>query len=236
MSLLDALIRLFTENGYAALFAVLIVCGLGVPIPEDISLVAGGIIAGLGYADLRIMIAVGLAGVLVGDSVMFLVGHHLGPRARQVRWIARVLTPRRYARVQEKFDRYGNRLLFIARFLPGLRAAVFLTAGMTHRVSYGRFLVLDGLAALISVPVWIWLGYFGAERRDWLLGAIHRGQGLLIALAGVVVAVIVWLLWRGARRRLSRLHEHRQRRAQRSGRNRAPAQGHAAAKDSSGPQ
>lgn len=217
MSLLDALIRLFIENGYAALFVVLIICGMGVPIPEDVSLVAGGIIAGLGHADLRLMIVIGLAGVMVGDSVMFLLGHHFGPRVRKLPWIARVLTPRRYARVQEKFDRYGNRMLFFARFLPGLRAAVFLTAGMTHRVSYWRFVALDGLAALISVPCWIWLGYFGAERRDWLLGAIRQGHGIVIALVVLAVAVVGWLLWRGARRRVLRLHEHRQRRARRDG-------------------
>ncbi len=216
MSLLDPLIRLFIENGYVALFAILIVCGLGVPIPEDISLVAGGIIAGLGYADLRLMILVGLAGVLVGDSVVFLIGHHFGLRARRLKWVSRVLTPRRYARVQAKFDRYGNRMLFIARFLPGLRTAVFLTAGMTHRVSYWRFLALDGLAALISVPWWVWVGYFGAERREWLLAAVHRSQGVLIAAAVLVLALVLWLLWRGAQRRVLRLRAHRERRAQRS--------------------
>ena len=121
MALLDALTDLFINNGYIALFTVLVVCGLGVPIPEDISLVAGGIIAGLGHAELRTMIVVGLAGVLVGDSIMFLVGYRPGPHARRLRWVARVLTPRRYARVQAKFDRYGNRMLFFARFLPGLR-------------------------------------------------------------------------------------------------------------------
>jgi membrane protein DedA with SNARE-associated domain len=137
MALLDSLIRLFIENGYVALFAVLVACGLGVPVPEDVSLVAGGIIAGLGHADLGVMMLVGLAGVLVGDSVVFLVGHHFGQRARKLRWVARVLTPRRYARVQAKFDRYGNRMLFFARFLPGLRTAVFLSAGISHRVSFG---------------------------------------------------------------------------------------------------
>ena len=213
MALLDALTDLFINNGYIALFTVLVVCGLGVPIPEDISLVAGGIIAGLGHAELRTMIVVGLAGVLVGDSIMFLVGYRLGPHARRLRWVARVLTPRRYARVQAKFDRYGNRMLFFARFLPGLRAAIFLSAGISHRVPSWRFLLLDGVAALVSVPLWVWVGYFGAERRDWLLQAIREGQGIVIAFAVLVVAGVAWALWRGARRRMLRLHAHRERRA-----------------------
>jgi len=214
---LDALIHLFIENGYAALFAVLIACGLGIPIPEDLSLVAGGIIAGLGHADLRLMILVGLTGVLVGDAIVFLVGHHLGLRARRLRWVARVLTPRRYARVQARFDRHGNRMLFFARFLPGLRTAVFLSAGMTHRVSFWRFLAFDGLAALISVPCWVWIGWFGAERRDWLLDAVHHGHGVVVAIAVVVIALVAWALWRGARKRVLRLRAHRVRRALRAG-------------------
>ena len=93
----------------------------------------------------------------------FVLAVIFGVRAMRVRWIAHLLTPRRYALVQAKFDRYGNRLMFVARFLPGLRSAVFLTAGMTHRVSFLRFIALDGLAAAISVPIWVWLGYVGAD-------------------------------------------------------------------------
>ena len=217
MAFLDQLIRLFAENGYLAVFLVLLVSGFGIPIPEDISLVAGGIIAGLGYADVRVMCAVGLAGVLVGDSVMFLIGHHLGVRAMRLRWVAHLLTPRRYARVQEKFERFGNRLMFVARFLPGLRTAVFLTAGMTHRVSFLRFLVLDGLAALISVPAWVYLGYYGAENRAWLLAWVERGHGLITIAVIATIALVAWLLWWRAMRRQQRLRRHRERRA---GRNR----------------
>ena len=72
---------LFHLAGIGLLLAVpSILAGFGVPVPEDVTLIAGGIIAGLGYADVRIMCAVGLAGVLVGDSSMFLIGRHLGTR------------------------------------------------------------------------------------------------------------------------------------------------------------
>lgn len=215
MDFLDQLIYLFTTHGYVAVFAVLMICGCGVPIPEDISLVAGGVIAGLGYADVRVMCAVGLAGVLLGDAMMFLVGRHFGARALRWRWVAHVLTPRRYAQVQAKFVRYGNRLMFVARFLPGMRTAVFLSAGMSRRVSFLRFLLLDGLAALLSVPFWVWLGYYGAENRDWLLAWIKRGQSVIAVLGIVFVLVVAWTWWRHARQRRMRLRTHRARRAAR---------------------
>ncbi len=216
MSFLDLLIQLFTEHGYVAVFVALLLSGFGVPIPEDISLVAGGVIAGLGHADVRIMCLVGLAGVLVGDAFVFLVGRTFGVRALKVRWVAHVLTPRRHAQVKAKFSRYGSRLMFIARFLPGLRTAVFLTAGMSQRVSFLRFIAFDGLAALLSVPFWVWLGWFGAGHSDWIMEQVHRGQGVLIALlAALVVLVAVWA-WRRGRLRLQRLHAHRERRADRT--------------------
>ena len=132
-----------------------------------------------------------------------------------------MLTPPRYARVQLQFERYGNRLMFVARFLPGLRSAVFLTAGMTRRVSFARFLLLDGFAALISVPVWIALGYYGAENRDWLLAWVKRGQGGLAIAVVVLVAALAWWFWRRACERRERLRAHRQRRDARAAQNRA---------------
>ena len=67
-SLLEAF---FTQYGYAAVFLVLVACGFGVPVPEDVTLVTGGVIAGLGHANVHTMFAVGMAGVLVGDGLMF---------------------------------------------------------------------------------------------------------------------------------------------------------------------
>lgn len=209
MDFLDELITFFTLHGYIAVFAVLMICSLGIPIPEDISLVAGGVIAGLGYADVRVMCVVGLAGVLLGDALMFLVGRYFGARALRLRWVAALLTPRRYAQVQAKFDRYGNRLMFFARFLPGMRTAVFLSAGMTKRVTFLRFLLFDGFAALLSVPFWIWLGYYGAENREWLLAWIKRGQSSVAVLASIIVIGTCWLIWRRGHQRRARLLEHR---------------------------
>lgn len=202
MDLLERLVTYFAENGYVAVFMALIVCGMGAPIPEDVTLVAGGVIAGLGYANVHTMFAVTMFGVLVGDAGMFLLGHHYGVRLLKWKPVAWILTPERYAAVQRKFERYGNRMLFTARFLPGMRTAVFVSAGLTHRVSFMRFLLLDGLAALISVPFWVYLGYFGANNHDWLLMWMHRGQAGLWIAAGLLVAGLgIWLWRRGRRRR-----------------------------------
>ncbi|MBN8712637.1 MAG: DedA family protein [Xanthomonadales bacterium] len=200
MDLLDTLVDLFTQNGYTAVFIALMICGAGLPLPEDITLVAGGVIAGLGYANVHVMCAMTLFGVLLGDSAIFLLGHYYGARMLTWRPIARVLTPARYLAVQEKFHRYGNRVLFAARFLPGMRTTIYVTAGTTHRISFPRFLLIDTMAALISVPVWVYLGYFGASNHAWLVMWIRRGQGSLWAAAGLLAALLILLWWRRSHR------------------------------------
>lgn len=211
--MLDFLVSLFTQNGYVAVFIVLMVCGFGLPIPEDITLVAGGVIAGLGYANVHLMAAIGIVGILAGDVLMFVLGRHYGERALRLRWVAYLLTPRRYAMVQAKFSRFGNRLMFVARFLPGLRSPIYLTAGMTRRVSFMQFFLLDAFAALISAPVWVYLGYYGAQNHEWLLKWLDRGKVIVLVVAAIILAVVVRYFWRrSARRRtLLRLRQSRRR-------------------------
>ena len=211
--MLDFLVSLFTQNGYVAVFIVLMVCGFGLPIPEDITLVAGGVIAGLGYANVHLMVAIGIVGILAGDVLMFVLGRHYGERALRLRWVAYLLTPRRYAMVQAKFSRFGNRLMFVARFLPGLRSPIYLTAGMTRRVSFMQFFLLDAFAALISAPIWVYLGYYGAQNHEWLLKWLDRGKVIVLVVAAIILAVVVRYFWRRSARRqtLLRLRQSRRR-------------------------
>ena len=215
-----ALLETFFVNfGYTAVFLVLVLCGFGVPIPEDITLVAGGVISGLGYANVHVMFAVGMAGVLVGDGLMFMLGRWYGERILRFKPVSRLMPPKRYAQVQQKFDQYGNRVLFVARFLPGLRSPIFLTAGMSGKVSFWQWLLMDGFAALISVPIWIYLGNYGAENKDWLMQQVHRFQHGLFVVLGIGLAFIIYWWWKKRQvllaRKLALLEKRRQRRLMR---------------------
>jgi membrane protein DedA with SNARE-associated domain len=189
MDILQNLVGFFTDYGYAAVFGVLLVCGFGVPIPEDITLVAGGIISGLGYTNVHIMLVVSMVGVLVGDGTMFMLGRLFGPKILKFRPVAKLMSNGRYEAVQRQFEKHGNRVLFAARFMPGLRSPIFMTAGITRRVSIWRFLAMDGFAALISVPIWVYLGYYGADNREWLMKQVTRGQHGILILLGILALV-----------------------------------------------
>ncbi|MBE2894147.1 DedA family protein [Spirabiliibacterium falconis] len=193
-------IDFFTNYGYFAVFAVLMLCGLGVPIPEDITLVSGGIISGLGYANPHWMVAVGMLGVLLGDLLMYMLGRFYGVKILRFRLIKRFITFKRLQMVKSKFDRYGNRLLFIARFLPGLRTPVYIISGVTRRVGFIRFILIDFCAAIISVPVWVYLGHHGAENLDWIKAQMRHGQMGIYAILGLILLFVLFTYVKRKRR------------------------------------
>ncbi len=198
--MIDSLIVFFSDYGYFAVFGTLLLCGLGLPIPEDVTLVAGGVMAGLACPEAKdiwssaarcqqvhMMPALSMAGVLTGDLTMMTLGRLLGERVVENRWIGRFLSESRLETIRNKVSRYGPWIVFAARFMPGLRSPIFVVTGMTRRIGYLRFVLVDGAAALISVPVWVSLGYLGAQHRTLLASWIKEGEAASFILLGVVV-------------------------------------------------
>ncbi len=179
---------------YVIMFAILLACGFGFPMPEDIVLVTGGILSSQGITDFWMTNAVCMAGVLLGDGVIFTMGKQFGPRIKQFRFVSRVLTPEREKKISQWFARFGEQVVFIARFAPGLRMPVFMSAGI-FQVSYWKFFVLDGLAALISVPAWIWLGNFFGSQLDVLEEKVRQFQYGLYGVLGFAIIAIFLAVW-----------------------------------------
>jgi membrane protein DedA with SNARE-associated domain len=193
MDILEILIGFFSSYGYAAVFGVLVICGFGIPIPEDITLVSGGVISGLGYTDPHIMFAVGMAGVMFGDSFVFLAGSYYGEQILQIPFVAKIVTKERYSLVQKNFAKYGKWVVFVARFMPGLRMPIYISAGISQRISFLRFFIIDFFAALVSVPIWVYLCYFGASERDWLVEKIGQGQTGIFIFLGIAILIGIFI-------------------------------------------
>jgi membrane protein DedA with SNARE-associated domain len=197
VEILNYLIDFFSIYGYVAVFLVLIACGLGIPVPEDITLIAGGVICALTnttshHLNPFVMSLVALVGVLIGDGTMFFMGRRLGPKVTRVPVLSRIITNKVYSEIQAKVLKYGDKILFVARFLPGLRAPIFVMAGVSHRISYLKFLVLDGMAALISVPTLVYLGYFFANDLDDIVNYVKHSEAAIVGVVLVGVAIIIY--------------------------------------------
>lgn len=177
---------------YVGLFAILFVAGLGVPLPEDIPLLAAGWLVHKGHANLQAMIAVGMVGVLVGDFLLFSMGRRYGVHITEHRFMKRIVKPALLHRAEEYFAKYGSFIIFLARFMPGLRSVLFVTAGI-FRVRPVKFVLIDGTAALASVPLLIWLGERFGEKIESLAGDVRNAQ--LIAVGCLVGAIAAWCAW-----------------------------------------
>lgn len=186
-------------GAYGLVFGVLVACGLGLPLPEDVSLIAGGYLAHRGQADFRIMLFVGFAGILLGDSIVFALGRRgRGAVEKLPRLLRRLLTPDRLAKVEAQFAKRGPIMVVIARFLPGIRAATYFVAG-SAQMSYFRFIVYDGLAALVSAPLFVFLGYHFGDRIGDVIAWAEKFHTWLIG--AMVVAVVGWLVYKLVQRR-----------------------------------
>lgn len=190
---------------YAGLFVVLFAAGLGLPLPEDIPLLAAGWLAkeNPDEVSLGLMIFTGLFGVLVGDCLMFHMGRRYGPQIVEHRWFRRLLKPWLLLKARERFERHGAKIIFAARFMPGLRPVMFATAGM-FRVRYWKFLVFDGTAAMISVPLWVWAGYYFPQHLKRIIPGAQMATYTIVGVIGTVfVAFVVWEYIHNYRKRSS---------------------------------
>lgn len=194
LSLEGILDQLAAHNTYVGVFALLLAGGLGVPIPEELPVLAAGVLSREGLAQWWLALPVCVLGVLSGDLILYWAGRHWGERVvswRPVRW---VLSPERERRLKAAYRRHAVKTIVIARHVIGLRAAAFLTAGIAH-VPFWKFLATDAAAALVGVPLSFGLAYFFTDQIEAIVTDVHRVErwallGALI-LGIVVVAVMV---------------------------------------------
>ena len=193
-----AITELLARYSYLAVLGLLSAAGVGAPVSEDLVLIAGGAVIAHSGGSLPLMIAAGWVGTVVGDSLLFRIGRHLGPKAARQKHLSKLLTPARVERVHEYYRRFGMATVATIRFIPGLRATTILISGSSG-LPFGKFVLADGLAAMVTAPLLVWLGFrFGsAVLRD-------VSQAGRVALVVVVAALIAALTIRLVRQRRAR--------------------------------
>jgi membrane-associated protein len=189
--LLDRLLAIQGPLRYALVAAVVVVedaLFVGFVVPGETAAVLGGVAASLGHASLPGMMVTVVAAAVVGDSVGYEVGRHLGPRLVA----GRMLRSRRERldRAREFLARRGGAAVFLGRFVAFFRAVMPALAG-TAEMRYPRFLVFNAASGIVwgaGVVLWGYLAgnsYAAVDRTD--------GRGVALAVAGLlIVALMVW--------------------------------------------
>lgn len=171
---------------YVGLFLVLLLCGLGLPVPEDLALLTGGFLVHRGITRYPTTLAISFIGVVAGDNSLFFIGRRFGTGILKYLGFVRPRTLPRIARLKRFMDRHGHMAIFYARFLAGMRALVYLTAGSAG-VSPRRFVVYDALGALISVPVVVSIGYFFGDQIESAIRYLGGLDRLVLVAAGACI-------------------------------------------------
>jgi membrane protein DedA with SNARE-associated domain len=182
---------------------VFLLCGLGLPLPEEVVLLAGGYVCKKTQSTmLPVMMAWCAGAILLGDLLPMVLGRVFGVRLLRLRWLRHIVTKQRLASFDRWFRRRGDLVILIARFLPGIRVVAFFTAG-TMKMPWRRFLFLDGLGIALIVPVLTWLGYRSADFIDHMVATVEKAErGILWGVLAALVLTGAWL-WLRRRRRLA---------------------------------
>ncbi len=181
-------LALFVEHwGYAAVFAVVVLGNVGLPVPEETILTLAGYLVWRGDLRLWLVLLVGIASASVGDNVGYWLGRSLGSAGVRRYGTRLWVSPARLEASQRFVLKNGALAVFVARFLPGLRFAAGPVAGISG-LPAPVFFIANVLGACLYVPVVVGVGY-----------AIGRGMGprleqartSFVAVEHVVLAVAV---------------------------------------------
>jgi membrane protein DedA with SNARE-associated domain len=193
--------NLVASGGLPGVFLLMVAENLFPPIPSEVIMPLAGFAAARGDMPLAGVILFGTAGAVAGNGVWFELARTFGAArtrrllARHGRWVG--IGDEEVAKGEATLRRHGAAAVFLARFMPGIRTAISVPAGLVElpRALFYGWTTLGTL---------IWTG--GLATAGYLLGEnfaqVERWAGTIgFAVMAVVGAVIAWNLWKARRAR-----------------------------------
>lgn len=175
------------ELAYVLIFCIIIATGAGIPIAEEIIVIAAGILVHQGVIDWYWTWITCYIAILIADSIVVYLGWHFGRAVLHRKWVKRTLHPRRVMWARHQIEAHGAWMIAASRFIPGSRWATLLISGMMH-IPRWKFLLADSIAASVSVTIQLMIGYyigrlasdaFTTAERWMTIGSIAVGVGLI---------------------------------------------------------
>lgn len=167
---------------------------VGFVLPGETAVLLGGVLAATGRISLPLLLVVVVVSAIVGDSVGYEVGRHLGTRLLASRPLrsheARIAGAQRFLRER------GGWAVLLARATAFLRAVMPALAGAS-RMPYGLFLAFNATGGIIWGVGVALLGYFAGQSYTAVAGVLGKASAVLVT----VVVVVALLVWRRQRRR-----------------------------------
>lgn len=194
--MLDTLTGLASPWGYVlvgVLAAAESAAFVGLFLPGEAAVLAGGFLVFRGRADLAIMMVSAGAGAVIGDSIGYEIGRHFGATLRRSR-IGRRVGEHRWERAERYLREHGGRAVFLGRFVGLMRALVPALAGAS-RLPYRRFVLWNALGGLIWAPGLVVVGYLAGRSYQQVARFAGAAGLLLLALLAVVAGIVYLARW-----------------------------------------
>jgi membrane protein DedA with SNARE-associated domain len=191
---------------YLGLFSLLILGTIGLPFPEDFTLLLSGFLAARHHIKPLQAFLVVYSGLLITDFLLYSVGKKYGRRLVEHKRCQRMLTAGKLAKLERKFEKWGALFVFFGRHVLGLRAQIFLVAGALN-MSWKKFLLADGTSALITIALWGGLGYAGGKHMDTWRKDITNFESMLMAFLAILVGSVLFFRYLKKRRNAINLDE-----------------------------
>ena len=192
----EYLAKIISDYGawtYGILFAVIFFeTGLVVMpfLPGDSLLFAAGTFAALGSLNVWGLIGLLIIAAVGGDAVNYSIGHYLGERAYNIKWIKKEYLEKTHA----FFEKHGGKAIFLARFVPIVRTFAPFVAGI-GKMSYGYFATYNVVGGITWVVLFTLLGYFFGN-----IPFVKRNFELVIVVIILISVVPMFVEWWKARR------------------------------------
>lgn len=189
----------FIRYGYAILILGIALDNIGLPLPGEVFLFAAGLLASTGSFKLLVVIALGTAGAVVGDSLGYLLGRLGGDRLPRLYCRMTLGSAQCVQKTHEYFTRCGGGLtVTFARFVVGIRTFAAPMAGATG-MAYPYFLAYDALGALLWATLTATAGYFFGSHWERLLAGYRSSYSFI--LLGALLVALGYVLMKSLRRR-----------------------------------
>jgi len=185
------------QNGPAALFLLLLLGVVGLPIPDETLLVYCGYLISKGKLNPVTTFLAGVAGTWCGITLSFTIGRTfgLGVVHRFGKYLH--ITDERLKKVQAWFDRIGHWALFVGYFIAGVRHFTAIVAGIS-KVRFREFAAYALSGGVLWVGGFLTLGYFLGEKWQEVFELIHKY--VLEASIGLILLAVAYWFWRYKRR------------------------------------
>jgi membrane protein DedA with SNARE-associated domain len=186
---------------YLGLLILLIVGGIGLPFPEDTTLILAGFLVGQGVIRPVPAFFVLYIGLLGTDFFLYLMGRRYGRKVVEHKWFRKVISPERFSKLEEKFHKWGGLVVVIGRHVLGLRAQIFLAAG-AMRMAPLKFIVADGASSIVTLFLMGGIGYAGGSSLEIVMRDLKKAEH--VAVVGLVFLLaagsVFWYFRKGKKK------------------------------------